>query len=82
MYVVVDVADGFCEEVASVLRCKPGVVMADNVEAAQKVVMVVEAQHRLRLAHLTIQALAAVEPVTANVCLMPAEEQRIERNHL
>ena len=76
VYVLVDVADGNHEEVASVLRCKPGVVMADNVEAQQKVIMVVEAQDRQRLAELTVRALASVEMAIGGMRLMPAEEHR------
>ena len=77
VYVLVDVAGGYHEEVASVLRCKPGVVMADNVEAQQKVIMVVEAQDRQRLAELTVRALASVEMAIGEMHLMPAEEHRI-----
>ena len=76
VYVLVDVAGGYHEEVASVLRCKPGVVMADNVEAQQKVIMVVEAQDRQTLAELTVRALASVETAIGGMHLMPAEEHR------
>ena len=76
VYVLVDVAGGYQEEVVSVLRCKPGVVMADNVEAQQKVIMVVEAQNRQRLAELTVRALASVETAIGGMHLMPAEEHR------
>jgi hypothetical protein len=48
--------------------------MADVVEGQPDVIMVVEAQHRLRLAHLTIEALTAVETATVGVHLMPADE--------
>ena len=73
VYVLVTVAEGFSGKVASVLRCKPGVVAADVVEGEPNVIMLVEAQHRLRLAHLTIQALAAVETATVGLRLMPAD---------
>ena len=76
VYVLVDVAGECHEEVVSVLRCKPGVVMADNVEAEQKVIMVVEAQDRQRLAELTVRALASVEMAIGGMRLMPAEEHR------
>ncbi len=76
VYVLVDVAGGYHEEVASVLRCKPGVVLADNVEAQQKVIMVVEAQDRQTLAELTVRALASVEMAIGEMHLMPAEEHR------
>jgi hypothetical protein len=73
VYVLVTVAQGFTAEVASVLRSKPGVVAADVVEGEPSVIMVVEARHRLELAHLTIQALAAVEIATVGLRLMPAD---------
>ncbi len=76
VYVLVDVAGGYQEEVASVLRCKPGVVMADNVEGQPNVIMVVEAQDRQSLAELTVRALASVEMATGGMHLMPAEEHR------
>ena len=73
VYVLVQVAEGFSAEVASILRRKPGVVAADVVEGEASVIMVVEAQHRLGLAHLTIQALTAVEKATVGLRLMPTE---------
>ncbi len=76
VYVLVDVPWKHSAEVASVLRRKPGVVMADNVEAQQEVIIVVEAQDRQKLAELTIHGLASVEMVTDGVHLMPAEEHR------
>ncbi len=74
VYVLVQVAEGHSEDVVSVLRCQPGVVIADVVEGQPAAIMVVEAQHRLRLAQLTIQALAAVETVTVGMHLMPADK--------
>ena len=79
MYVLVDVAGGCHEEVASALRNKPGVVMADNVEAQQKVIMVVEAQDRQKLAELTVRALASVETAIGEMLLMPADDHQISR---
>ena len=74
VYVLVQVAEGHSEDVVSHLRRQPGVTMADVVEGQPDVIMVVEAQHRLKLAHLTIQALTAVETVTVGVHLMPANK--------
>jgi len=74
VYVLVQVAKGHLEDVVSHLRRQPGVTMADVVEGRLDVIMVVEAQHMLRLAHLTIQALTAVETVTVGVHLMPADK--------
>ena len=76
VYVLVDVAGGCQGELVSLLRCKPGVVMADNVEGQPNVIMVVEAQNRQSLAELTVRALASVEMAIGGMHLMPAEEHR------
>lgn len=76
VYVLVEVAGGYHNEVVSVLRCKPGVVMADNVEGQSNVIMVVEAQNRQRLAELTVRALASVETAIGGMHLLPVEEHR------
>lgn len=73
-YVVVDVAQGQSQRVASLLRRKPGVVIADVVEAQSSVIMVVEAPNRQALADLAIEALASIEELTVDIHLMPAEE--------
>jgi hypothetical protein len=74
VYVLVDVAGGHHDEVARALRRKPGVVMADVVEAKPSVIMVIEARDRQKLAELTVRALAAIELETDGMHLMPAEE--------
>ncbi len=78
VYVLVQVENGHSAAVASVLRRQPGVTMADVVEGQPNVMMVVEAQHGLRLAQLTIQALAEVETVTVGMHLIPANQRRIQ----
>lgn len=72
VYALVEVAQGQSEEVVSCFRRQPGVVMADVVEGKTIVMMVVEAGHVIRLAQLTIRALAAVERVILGIHLMPA----------
>lgn len=76
VYVLVQTADGHSDDMASVLRRQPGVILADVVEGRIHVMMVVEAQHILKLAQLTIQALATVEAMTASVHLWPAQQRR------
>jgi len=73
-YVLLDIADGKPERVAQVLRGKPGVVMADRLEGPPDVMVVLEASQRLRLAKLTVQALASVETVIKEVQLLPAQD--------
>jgi len=73
VYVLLDIMDGKAKQVPQVLRKSPGVVMADAVEGPPDVIMVVEASDRQKLAGLTVQALAAVESMTENFLLLPAE---------
>ena len=72
-YVLLDIMDGKAKQVPQVLRKSPGVVMAAAVEGPPDVIMVVEASDRQKLAGLTGQALAAVESMTENFLLLPAE---------
>lgn len=72
VYVLVNVAERECRVAASVLRRQVGVIAADVVEAQPRVIMVVEARDRQRLAELTVQALASVEEVTNDIHVMPA----------
>ena len=73
VYILLDIVHGKAEQVVYVLRESPGVAMADAVEGSPHVVVVIEAVERQRLAKLTIQALASVETMTENVCLLPAK---------
>jgi len=77
VYVLLDVLEGHSGHVASILRGKPGVVTVDVLEEQPGVIMVVEAQHRLGLAEMTIQALASVEALIDRMHLMPIEDQRV-----
>ena len=74
VYALLDIVDGKTEQVAKVLRESPGVVIADAVEGPPDVVIVVEAPEREQLAKLTIGALASVETMTENVCLLPVRD--------
>ena len=76
VYVLLDIVKGRSGSVVSILRSKPGVVMADIVEPQSDVIMVVEAEGRERLAELTTKALASIEQATVDVHLMPAEPTR------
>ncbi len=79
VYLLLDVVDGRDEQVVQVLRKSPGVVMADALEDAledsPKVVVVIEAPERKRLAKWTIEALSSVETLTEQVRLLPTREE-------
>lgn len=70
-YVLLHIVDGKAEQAVKVLRKSPGVVMADALEDPPDVIIVIEAPERQQLAELTVQALASVESITENVCLLP-----------
>ena len=75
VYVLLDIADGKSEEVARSLWGRPGVIKADLLEGPPDLLLICEAFNRETLAKLTVEALAAVEQVTENVCLLPVRNQ-------
>jgi len=70
-YVLLDIVDGKCDQVAQMLRSKRGVLMADSLEGPPDLIMVVEASDKQKLAQLAINALATVETVTQGVQILP-----------
>jgi hypothetical protein len=75
VYVLLDIVDGKSEEVAQSLWGKPGVVKADLLEGSPDLILICEAMNHRKLAKLTVEALAVVEQVTENVCLLPVRSQ-------
>jgi len=75
VYILLDIVDGKAEQVAQALQGSLGVVMVDAVEGPPDVVIVMEAPNRQQLAKITMQALASVETITEQVCLLPAREK-------
>ena len=71
VYVLLNVMDGKSEEVAQILRGKPGVVKVDQLEGTPEVITVVEAYDRQELAELTMQVLTSVENMTEGLQLLP-----------
>jgi DNA-binding Lrp family transcriptional regulator len=71
VYIVLDIAEGRSVEAAQSLCDRPGVVKADLLEGSPDLLVICEAFNREKLARLTIEALAEVEQVTENVCLLP-----------
>ena len=63
--------DGKAKQVAKALRSRPGVTMVDVVEGPPDVVLMVEALNRQKLARFTVEALALVELMTEDICLLP-----------
>ena len=73
-YVLMDVVDGKCEQVTQTLRGRPGVITVDLLDGPPQVIMVVAAPERQKLARLTVQAIAEVEMMTADIQLLPAHD--------
>jgi hypothetical protein len=74
-YILLDIADGKSAEAVQSLRDRPGVVKADLLEGSPDILVICEAFNRQRLAELTVGALATVEQVTENMCLLPVQSQ-------
>lgn len=79
-YILMDTVNDQSEEVVNTLRGMLGIRMADCLEDAHDVVLVVEAPNRRKLAALTMQALALVETMTRDLRIMPAyKAERLSR---
>ncbi|OGO21821.1 MAG: hypothetical protein A2Z28_08120 [Chloroflexi bacterium RBG_16_51_9] len=75
VYVLLDIIAGKSGRVTQTLRSKPGVILADEMEDQSRIIMVVEADDRQKLAELTIQALSSVDSVTDGLQLLPAKNE-------
>jgi len=74
VYILLDTVDGKAEQAVKVLRKSRGVIMVDALESPPDVIVVIEAPERQQLARQTMQALASVETITEQVCLLPVIE--------
>lgn len=75
VFVLLDVVEGEPEEVAQMLRGKPGVIMTEVLEGPPDLIIIMEALKRQQLAQLTLQVLASVETMTENISLLPVKDQ-------
>jgi hypothetical protein len=75
VYILLDIAEGKSAEAVQSLCDKPGVVKTDLLEGSPDLLVICEAFNRQTLAELTVGAMAAVEQVTENVCLLPVRNQ-------
>lgn len=74
-YVLLDIVDGNCDQVAQMLRSKRGVLMVDSLEGPPDLIMVVEASDKQKLAQLAVDALASVETVTQGLQILPTRDR-------
>ena len=75
VFVLLDIVAGQPEEVAQMLRGKPGVIITEVLEGPPDLIIVMEALKRQQLAKLTSQVLASVEAMTGNIYLLPVKDQ-------
>ncbi len=74
-YMLLDIKEGKVEEAIKLLRENTGVVAVDVLEGPPDVMTVLEASGQKQLSELTVQAFASVEPLTEQVCLLPARNK-------
>lgn len=74
VYFIMDVFNGDLDKTIHRLRNQPGIVLVDALEERPAVIAVAEAKDRKRLARVTVNALASVENMTANLSLMPTNQ--------
>jgi len=75
VYILLDIVRGKSVEVIQSLRNRPGVVIADILEGAPDVLLMLEALNRQELTKLTVETMASVENMTENICLLPVQNQ-------
>lgn len=75
VYVLIDNIAGESGWVTQTLRTSLGVILADELEEQSRIIMVVQADDREKLAMLTIQAIHSVESVTDDIQLLPARNE-------
>jgi len=74
VYVLLDITDGAFNKAAKILHRSPGVAAVELLEGPPDLLFVVEATNRIRLAELTVSALASVENLTENIQLLPRRD--------
>ena len=70
-YMLLDVRYGKVEQVAEVLKNRPGVVVIDILEGPPDLLIMIEAADRQKLVKFTIEALTLVESMTEGTYLLP-----------
>lgn len=76
-YVLLDLVKGKSEQVAGVLRSKPGVILVDSLEGSPNTVVVVEAPDRSKLAEFIMPAIASVENITEDLRLLVSRDNAL-----
>ena len=74
VYLLLYVSDRSADHVVRSLRCKPGVVFTDLLEGPPDVIIMAEADDRLKLAKLATRAIASVESSVEVIRVLPASD--------
>lgn len=69
-YLLLDVLSGKSEQVARLLRGRPGVLTVDSLEGRPDIIVLVEAPDRRKLAELIMPALSSIDNVTEDLRLL------------
>jgi hypothetical protein len=70
-YVLISAVEGKVHEILAVLSNSPGIVTVDHVDGPPDVIIIVEADDRLKLARLVINALHTIENMTDDMYCLP-----------
>jgi hypothetical protein len=82
VYILLNVKDGTAEQVATELRKRTGVLMADITESPPDIILVLQSYDQSRLARLTIDALTPVENEIEGMQILPAMNDNISSPYL
>ncbi|MDD4859713.1 MAG: hypothetical protein PHR56_05860 [Dehalococcoidales bacterium] len=69
-YLLLNILEGKSEQVARLLRGKPGVLSADALEGRPDVIVMVEAADRRTLAEMIMPAISSIDQVTEDLRLL------------
>jgi hypothetical protein len=70
-YVLINAVKGKVPEMLAMLSKSPGIISADSVDGPPEIIMIVEADDRLKLARLVSNALYSIENMTDDLCCLP-----------
>lgn len=73
-YLLLDVLGGTADQVVQNLLGKPGVAFVDRLDGPPDVIMMIQAENRLKLAEVANQALGVIESMAKGIRVLPARD--------
>jgi len=73
VYVLIDAVEGEADQVAKMLRDRPGVKMVDLLEGPPDVIVMLQSRSRQKLAELTNLVLTLVDSMTEGIQVLPVQ---------